>query len=87
MVAIGVRGPWPAGGGVERQPPCRRRRRQRWHSFENRQQRLAAQRGAVGRGQLADLDLLDPLEALRHDFHVRLTTASPSLPNFFTYCL
>ena len=36
------------------------------------QQRLAAQRGVVGRGELADLDFLDALEALSHDFHVGL---------------
>ena len=44
----------------------------RGNQLEDRQQRLAAQAGAIGRGHLADVDLLDPLEALDHDFHVRL---------------
>ena len=41
-------------------------------SLKDGQQRLAAQAGAVGRGERADLDLLHLLEALGHDFHVGL---------------
>ena len=64
---MGVRVPWPAGVGVERQP----------HDaaagggeFKDGQQGLAAEAGAVGCGERADLDFLDLLEALGHDFHV-----------------
>jgi hypothetical protein len=40
--------------------------------LEDGQQRLAAEAGAIGRGERADLDLLHLLEALGHDFHVGL---------------
>ena len=42
------------------------------HGFQNRQQRFAAQAGAVGRGNIADNDLADAFKTLRHHFHVRL---------------
>ena len=53
--------------GVERQP---RAAAAGGGELEDGQQRLAAQAGAVGCGERADLDLLDLLEALGHDFHV-----------------
>ncbi len=38
--------------------------------LQNRQQRMAAQTGVIGRAQLADLDLIHLVVALHHDFHV-----------------
>src|SRR5207249_11904179 len=38
---------------------------------DDREQRLAAQRRSIGRRQLANLDLADALESLRHHLHVR----------------
>ena len=42
---------------------------------QHRQQRLAAQRRAIRRFQLTDVDLADELEALGHDLHIRLDDA------------
>ena len=67
MRVTGVRSAWPAGAGKERHP--------RWHlaiSSTTGRKCLAAQRGAIFGFELAHADLLDPLETLRHDFHVRL---------------
>ena len=72
---MGARGPWPAGAawsGSRSRAGRLSKFRQRGNLFEDRQQRLAAQAGVVGRRELADLDLLDALEALQHHFHVRL---------------
>ena len=40
--------------------------------FKDGQQRLAAEAGVIGCGDFADRDLFHALEALQHDFHVRL---------------
>ncbi len=83
MVEIGVRGPCPAGAGVERQPDAQApTSASAGTCFEDRQQRLAAQAGVVGRRELADRDLLHALEALHHDFHVRLHHGVAQLAEF-----
>ena len=42
------------------------------HRLKNGEQGYTAQRRVIGCTHLADLDLADAFEALRHDFHVRL---------------
>ena len=59
---MGVRGAWPAGMGVERQPvlhpPAVASSRMGSSAWPRR-------RGVVGRSEGADLDFLDLLEALQ----------------------
>ena len=72
MVATGVRAAWPAGGGVRAAAAGGAAVAADGRHLEDRQQRLAAQRGVIGRGELADGDFLDLREALDHDLHVGL---------------
>ena len=69
-LASGVRVAWPAGSGVGAAAGAAGTAG--GGEFKDGQQRLAAQGGVVGRGERADLDLLDLIEALHHDFHVGL---------------
>ena len=84
MVEMGVRGPCPAGAGVERQPDAQ--------APTSASAGTSSRMGSSAwprrlewsaRRELADRDLLHALEALQHHFHVRLHHGVAQLAELF----
>ena len=87
MLAIGGRAAWPAGGSVERQPPVVQLSpptvaisRMGSSAWPRRVDRSAAASSPIA------ISLTRSKPWIMTSM-LDLTTASPSLPNFFTYCL